>query len=54
MYLLPHVPVELRDRLACVDVDELSIDGDRDTRFILGDVFTDELSKNVWVWVCQV
>lgn len=41
---VPHIPVEVLDRLAGVDVNELAIENDRNSSLSIADIGTDQLS----------
>lgn len=49
----PNIPVQVFDRLAGVDVDELTVDDNRDTLLASDNIGSDEFSSHVYEWDCQ-
>lgn len=45
---VPHLKVDIGDRLASVDVDDLVVEDNVDTLLVLDDVAADRLARDVW------
>jgi hypothetical protein len=51
---VPNFDIHVRDGLACVDIDDLIIEGDVDTWLGICDVFPDELATDIYTnWSIQ-